>query len=191
MPTPSETGVVKLRIRLDNVKPAITRDVYFSAEAMGWYNAHMHHVWTSTNYGSKRTYYEPAAYHEMELGHGQAYDNINILEFFPERGSTLKLEYDFGDGWVHTIKRMADPTWGPELLPALVAAKNACPPEDIGGPHTFMEIMTILEKDGLPGLRRQEYEDHIDWWVEDFDREDSELEGLQDIVEALALGEDL
>jgi len=58
----------------------------------------------------------------------------------------FEYRYDMGDGWEHriVIESLPNPVgrdWG---LPICLAGENACPPEDVGGPHAYTEFLEIL-----------------------------------------------
>jgi hypothetical protein len=69
-------------------------------------------------------------------------------------GSKIEYEYDFGDGWVHSI--IIEKTLTQEQFDAsdvFVTGKGACPPEDCGGPYGFMsllETLRVVDKEKLP-----------------------------------------
>jgi hypothetical protein len=53
--------------------------------------------------------------------------------------------YDFGDGWEHVVKIEDLVAPRPGLPPIVcLAGANACPPEDVGGPHGYAEFLAIL-----------------------------------------------
>ena len=58
---------------------------------------------------------------------------------------TLRYIYDFGDGWEHTIKieRLGDPEPG-VAYPRLIEARGRCPPEDVGGPWGYGELLEAI-----------------------------------------------
>ncbi|MDR6858644.1 plasmid pRiA4b ORF-3 family protein [Variovorax guangxiensis] len=48
-------------------------------------------------------------------------------------------EYDFGDLWVHDLRIEATMPLDPKrMYPVCIAGRRAAPPEDCGGPQTFM-----------------------------------------------------
>ena len=58
---------------------------------------------------------------------------------------TIKYVYDFGDGWQHTIKVARLFAGVPGLsVPFLLEATGHCPPEDIGGPAAYMELLAAV-----------------------------------------------
>ncbi len=66
-----------------------------------------------------------------------------------------------GDGWRHRIVIESLPSsWTnkDQPLPVCIAGENACPPEDVGGPHGYMLFLEIL------GDRKHEqHEDMVRW----------------------------
>ena len=76
-------------------------------------------------------------------------------------GGELQYHYDMGDGWEHRIVIEAAPAYWEDFelgLPACMAGENACPPEDIGGPHGYALLLAIL------GDRKHEqHEDMLRW----------------------------
>jgi hypothetical protein len=100
---------------------------------------------------------------------------------------TLRYVYDFGDNWEHVLKLEK---WvengGPEGLPFLINAIGRCPPEDVGGPSGYAQLITALSDPAHP--------DHADtrrWVGEDFipaklDLSAADRKALEAAVEALA-----
>ena len=57
--------------------------------------------------------------------------------------SSFVYRYDFGDDWEHEIRVervIADRTAGIECT----GGARACPPEDCGGPHGYMQLIEVL-----------------------------------------------
>ncbi len=67
---------------------------------------------------------------------------VSLLSAAQDTGAkSFKYLYDFGDGWVHSIKiERTFPALGMER-PMLIEATGACPPEDIGGPWGYQELL--------------------------------------------------
>jgi hypothetical protein len=62
-------------------------------------------------------------------------------------GGEVEYRYDMGDGWRHRVVIESTPAqWstGELPLPACVAGENACPPDDIGGPHGYALFLEII-----------------------------------------------
>lgn len=56
-------------------------------------------------------------------------------------------------------KEMPVATVSERRLPVCVAGENACPPEDVGGPHGYGQFLDIL------GDRQHEQHDDIVRWI--------------------------
>jgi hypothetical protein len=77
----------------------------------------------------------------------------------------MTYEYDFGDGWDHTLvlEKVIDPGM---QCPVCLEGERNCPPEDCGGSYGFMEMLEIL--------KNPDHEEHETWktWVgEEYDSE--------------------
>ena len=95
---------------------------------------------------------------------------------------TLRYLYDYGDCWEHTIKveRMAPPE--PDVAyPRLIEASGRCPPEDVGGPWGYAEMLEALEDP-----KHERHAETRDWLGEDFDPHAFEPDLLKADVAALA-----
>ena len=52
---------------------------------------------------------------------------------------------DFGNGWEHTVKAddlVMPPKEGNRIR--CLAGENACPPEDVGGPHAYFDFVAAI-----------------------------------------------
>ena len=168
-----------LRIELANVKPPVWRKVEIPSNmlldsfheliqtVMGWENEHLHAFRTK-----ERSIEEDE---ELELAVG------DLLE---KEGSKFTYEYDFGDGWVHkiTLQKMeaTDPL---DRTIRVLGGKNACPPEDIGGPWIYSRMVELWlsgDKKRLKSEFAARAERLLD---EDFDPTYFDLEDAQEYVE--------
>jgi hypothetical protein len=89
---------------------------------------------------------------------------------------------DFGDGWEHAIKikRLADLEAG-AFYPRLIEASGRCPPEDVGGPWGYGEMLKAISDPKHE--RRAEIRA---WLAEDFDPKLVDIEALTNNVSTLA-----
>lgn len=70
---------------------------------------------------------------------------VPVARYFPEKGAAADYEYDFGDGWEHTIVLEDVVDRGPGgRYPRCVAGQRACPPEDCGGVHGYERLLRVL-----------------------------------------------
>jgi hypothetical protein len=81
-----------------------------------------------------------------------------------------------GDGWQHRIVIESPPHLGAAQdlpLPICLAGENACPPEDVGGPHGYAEFLKILSD-----RKHEQYEDMVRWIGGVFDPKGFDLNRL-------------
>lgn len=117
--------------------------------AMGWENCHMHQfVVGKTCYGIP----------DDEFGIGaETVDEaaVQLSQLAPPNKRKLRFiyEYDFGDGWRHEVLVEKCPAPEPGAkFPRCVAGERAGPPEDIGGPWGYGELLEELK---LPPRQRE------------------------------------
>jgi hypothetical protein len=144
-------GICRLTITLDGIEPPIWRRLVVPARftlerlhsalqtALGWTNSHLHMF----RFGDERVGmpYELGDLDEMYTRSGR----IVHLEDVVARGHRRKsYDYDFGDGWTHTIELedVRDDDEGPSL--ACLDGARACPPENCGGVHGYQDLLEIL-----------------------------------------------
>jgi hypothetical protein len=103
--------------------------------SMGWTDTHLHVFSTAAgDYGVP----------DPELGFRNEL-NARLGQFLTQPGDRIQYAYDFGDGWEHDIvlEKRLDPD--PEAqIPACLAGKGACPPEDCGGPWGYADLKETL-----------------------------------------------
>ncbi|MBN1250468.1 MAG: SEC-C domain-containing protein [Anaerolineae bacterium] len=155
--------VYQIRVDLNGIRPPIWRRLLIPEDytldwvhetlqvAMGWWGGHLH-MFTRDG--------EAFCPPEYEFDDTVDEATVRLADLLPQVGSKAKYEYDFGDGWVHTLQLEkvlpADPE---EIYPQCVKGRRACPPEDVGGIpgyHTFL--------DALANPERPESQDYIEWY---------------------------
>jgi hypothetical protein len=142
--------IARLKITLDDVKPVVQRRVEvpltirldrlhleFQA-AMGWTNSHLYEIrardvgWGMVN---------------PDWGDGSLdASKSRLIDVIEDTGAkTLKYLYDLGDGWEHTVKieRVIDAVPGMPY-PILIDGAGACPPEDVGGPWGYSDLIDAI-----------------------------------------------
>ncbi len=157
-------GIAHLRIKLDDVEPAVVRRVEVPLTirldrlhlvlqaAMGWTNSHLYEI-RARDIGWGIT--------DPDFGDGPLNASkarlIDVLEDVGTR--SLKYLYDFGDGWEHSVRieRITDPMPG-IAYPRLVEAAGRCPPEDVGGPCGYHDFL-----DAITDPNHEEHADSLQW----------------------------
>jgi hypothetical protein len=93
----------------------------------------------------------------------------------------IDYEYDFGDGWEHTLVVEARTlAQDGAVYPACVAGEGACPPEDCGGSPGFAEFKAVLA--GPPSAERDAL---LEWAGGDYDPGRFDLPGANTAVAAV------
>ncbi|TML44033.1 MAG: plasmid pRiA4b ORF-3 family protein, partial [Actinobacteria bacterium] len=139
--------------------------------AMGWQDAHLH------QFRVGNTTYAPARPADLDLGPRPKDEARARLAAVAPAGSRLAYEYDFGDGWEHTIEvEKVRPVSHGDAYPQCIAGERACPPEDCGGVWGYAELLDTLESgDG------DESDELLEWLEDEFDPDHLDL----DIVNAM------
>jgi hypothetical protein len=157
---PRRTDVVTYRVRADlkGTRPPLWRRLELASDlfldqvhqvlqvAFGWTNSHLH------QFGSGPAPYDPSTEHYLcpfqvdDGGEGVPEDEVRLDEVLADPGDKLFYEYDFGDGWEHTIKLEA-------ILPRPASAPRALctngrrdgPAEDCGGAGSYELISAATD----------------------------------------------
>lgn len=170
-----------VRLDLDGVLPPIWRRLRLASDltldqvhdiiqrAMGWQDCHLHHFVMGPDKRDLRRPHFLAPYDIEEGQEGVAEADVRLDQVLGKPGHRLFYEYDFGDGWWHTLKLEKVETWvdgDPDAH--CIAGRRACPPEDIGGPGMVAAVGDWLAGDTEgydPGWVRQV----LDWLPEGYD----------------------
>jgi hypothetical protein len=185
----SAATIARLKITLDDVKPAVLRRVEVPFDirldrlhlilqaAIGWTNSHLYEI-------RARGVRWSTPFPDQDSG-GDFLDarKVRLSEVLEDVGTkTLKYLYDFGDGWEHTIKieRLIDPEPG-TLYPRLIEAKGRCPPEDIGGPWGYAEFL-----EAIADPKHERHRELKEWFADDFNPNVVDVDRLSEDVAELA-----
>jgi hypothetical protein len=174
MTKPPTPKAVALRIELLEVVPLVWRRVlvpnqwtlaslhHYLQWVIGWTDSHAHEFEVGTGLVAPDWWIREAGSDE-EVSRYRDERRVSVAAVASELGARGELEYryDMGDGWEHRIviesapaSMIRDPP-----LPICVAGENACPPEDVGGPHGYAQVLAIL------GDRQHERHDDMVRWI--------------------------
>ena len=179
-------AVLRLKVTLDDVEPKVLRRIEVPADikldrlhltlqaALGWTNSHLFEIRTrDVGWGIPSPDWPDGPLDARK---------VKLIDVLEDAGTkTLRYLYDYGDGWEHTIKveRMI-PADTNIAYPRLIEASGRCPPEDVGGPWGYDEM--------LEALADPDHERHAEireWVGDDFDPHAFDAEPLRDNVAAL------
>jgi len=179
--------IALLKVTLDHVKPTVQRRVavpltirldrlhLLLQAALGWTNSHLYEIRArDVGWGMPDPDWDngPLDARKTRL--------VDVLEDTAVR--TFKYIYDFGDGWEHTIKieRIIAPVPGLEY-PILIDATGRCPPEDVGGPPGYSDLLDVLAD-----TKHERHAETKQWVGGAFDPNALNINQLAHAVEALA-----
>ena len=157
-----------LHISLDEVEPEVWRRLVVPSAillpdlasvfevTMGWAGYHLHQfVVADILFGA------PDDDNDWSID----YRKVTLQQVARAAGSTLSWEYDFGDGWTHTVRVEAIAEPDPAVVgPVVLDGAGACPPEDCGGPYGYTEMLAAVAD---PDHDR--HDDVLVWLGGDFD----------------------
>lgn len=160
--------VHQLKVTLRTVKPPVWRRIVVPSEitladlaatleaATGWDGYHLHAFEVDgTRYGTP----DPDWVND-DLDEGR----FRLGDVLPVVGSKMRWDYDFGDGWEHTVlvEEIGPPESG-VTYPTCLTGRRACPPEDCGGPWGYENLLQALADPSHP-----DHEDLREWVPPDF-----------------------
>ena len=126
---------------------------------MGWADYHLHRFETGEGiFGTPDPDYPDGTRNEAR---------IRLDRFLVSESDCIQYEYDFGDGWSHELRleKVIGPIEGDVDVECLDGAR-ACPPEDVGGPHGYLEFLRAIRDPTHP-----EHAQMADWIGGKFDSE--------------------
>ncbi len=151
----------RLRIDLDDTKPPIWRRVDIDSSfrldqlhelilaAFGWGGHHLHRFTIS-----KRDWNPEAFVTEFDIEDGDEGTpewTVRVDQLIGKPGDRLHYEYDFGDGWWHTLKLESVSRRDPAARPAeLVTGRRYAPPDDCGGPYGYEHLLKAVNDPSHP-----------------------------------------
>ncbi|EPE94247.1 plasmid pRiA4b ORF-3 family protein [Rhizobium grahamii] len=158
---------VQIRVSIDEIEPNAWRrlvlPVHWNLEhlhlgiqaAFNWWNYHFYEFCIGgLRYGDVETLTDDATDDDRRVFDQR---EVQLLDF--ERGAVFSYQYDFGDGWRHTVAveefltLTATPKHG-----TCVAGERARPPEDVGGVSGYERFQEIIADPEDP-----EYAETIRW----------------------------
>lgn len=161
------TGIARLRIELEEMQAPVFRRVEVPLAtrldalhvvfqvAMGWEDYHLYEfqIGRSVRYGLPDAGWDDADLRSVEKA------TLSHLLDQAHNGNTFHYIYDFGDGWLHTVKLEAVGDVDPDVTyPRLIEAEGRCPPEDCGGPGGYAHYL-----DAISDPDHEDHQEMIDW----------------------------
>lgn len=152
----------RLRIDLDHVVPEVWRRLLVPSTltlgelhpvlqtVMGWQDTHLHQWLRSDRAGALARYAMRASIDDGFADGDRCEDDVTLDELLAEPGDRLVYEYDFGDGWEHTVVLEAVEETAAPAEGRCLGGERACPPEDCGGEPGYEHLLAVLAEAGHP-----------------------------------------
>ena len=154
---------LKVRVELRGVSPSVWREVLVPSDyrlpelhevlqiVMGWYHKHLH------------VFRIAGVEYSSDKVDGAKRDLLSVSTAFKRAPEGFAYVYDFGDNWIHdvTLVEKVKAEAGP---PMCLAGAMACPPEDVGGPGGYEEMLSALAD-----RSHEEHADFVSWLGGGFD----------------------
>ena len=157
---PPTAQPVTLRIELLDVAPLVWRRVLVSNQwtlaslhnylqwVMGWMDTHAHEFQVGAGVVAPDWWIHEVGL-DSDTSNYRDERRVSVAAIATELGigGEIEYRYDMGDGWQHRIViEPPPPLWATSglPLPACVAGENACPPDDVGGPHGYALFLEII-----------------------------------------------
>ena len=177
--------IYQFKVQLQGIRPAIYRNILVEGDitfhelhhtiqiVMGWWTSHLYQFTAGS-----RSIANPAL---VDFGEVEDAKELKLSQVFAQKGDKIDYEYDFGDGWIHTVRldkilhlKMY------EDYPKCIGGKRKCPPEDCGGIWGYENLLAVMADKTNP-----EHEDMKAWLDGDFNPEEFDLEDINDELENL------
>lgn len=181
-----EPAIYQFKITLKGIRPPIWRRFLIHNQVsfeelhhiiqvvMGWedchlYNFHVNDEYVEVQHDSMDMFASTKEKHDTT--------DTQIGELITSEKQKCLYTYDFGDGWEHElVLEKILPSDENATVPICQKGKRACPPEDCGGPYMYNEIQKALRGEG-------EIEEGLREWLGEFDPEEFDVDGVNDILE--------
>ncbi|SDC01305.1 plasmid pRiA4b ORF-3 family protein [Williamwhitmania taraxaci] len=166
-------SIYQIQVALVGSKPKIWRRVLIPSDmplsdvhkviqtAMGWANSHLH------QFVKGKKYYAPVVEDDDSWDDTDSIDYKDILvsDLLKAVKDKMEYEYDFGDGWEHTVELEAIlPVDESAVYPFCVDGKMNCPVEDSGGVGGYQHMLAVLKD-----TAHEEYAEYMEWLGGDLD----------------------
>ncbi len=162
----------RFHIKLEGIDPPVWRRIRVPSsysfwdlhvaiqDAMGWLDCHLH-LYRVRNPGTGELESIGIPDDEPYLDEPPCLAgwDVPIARYFVKEGDATSYEYDFGDGWRHTVTLEGiDTIRKGEPRLSCLGGERRCPPEDCGGIHGYAEMLEVIADASHP-----EHEEMLRW----------------------------
>jgi len=164
--------VLQFKIELQEISPIIWRRILVPTDynfwdlhvaiqdSMGWDDSHLHHF-EIRGKGKRKAAKIGIPDFDGTGDLEEVYPGweIPVFVYFNELGIKAKYEYDYGDGWMHTVQLEGYLYKEKETkYPICIGGERACPPEDCGGVSGYYNVLKTISD-----IANEDYEDMKMW----------------------------
>ena len=130
---------------------------------MGWKDCHLHDFHIAGEIYTPR-YPELEGMDDLERkDERRAY----LRDVLGSQGFRFRYVYDMCDGWEHELEVIkVHPPEKDVRYPICLAGKRACPPENVGGPWGYADMLKAIADP-----KHEEHEQYVEWIGDSFDPE--------------------
>jgi hypothetical protein len=149
-----------MRIELCDIEPLIWRRIvvptswpmstlhHYVQWVMGWQDTHAHEFRIGDQVIAPNWWIKETSL-DRDTGNDRDERRVKVATVVSEAGTTGEFEYvyDMGDDWRHRLvieAEISTPARKFDRLPLCTAGENACPPDDVGGPHGYARFLAAL-----------------------------------------------
>ncbi|MDD4447280.1 MAG: plasmid pRiA4b ORF-3 family protein [Methanothrix sp.] len=151
-------AVYQIKVTLDGIKPSIWRRIQVRGDitlfklhkilqvVMGWQDYHLHQFLINGE-----SYSVISIEADMLGDDFKDEKRFKLSRVIPGEKFKFTYEYDFGDGWGHTI--LVEKIFRPEKelkAPVCLDGKRSAPPEDCGGKGGYRDVLKALKNPSHP-----------------------------------------
>lgn len=161
-PEANQIEAIRIKVILDKTNPQIWRELLVPKDitfyklhhtiqiAMGWKNSHLFEF-KIEGYRIGEIFDN---LEELDDSHIINAKETTLVSLVDNEGEQFKYEYDFGDGWDHTIILEKYESLEPkQQLPYCISGALKCPPEDCGGIPGFYDFLSVISDKHHPEHR--------------------------------------
>ncbi|WP_290888169.1 plasmid pRiA4b ORF-3 family protein [Arenimonas sp.] len=155
------TQILQIRIELERIEPLIWRRIQVPGDYTFW-DLHVAiqsaFAWTDTHLHEFR----PCGQRDGTPRFGLPLDDFDdkpplpcwehcVADVLSRANPRIEYEYDFGDGWEHTVvlEEVLEAAPG-KKYPRCTAGERSAPPDDCGGPGGYESLLETLADPGDP-----------------------------------------
>jgi len=183
----TKVPIYQIKVTLDDSKPPIWRRILVPSDialaklhrilqvVMGWSDYHLHQFIVGGAYIG-----EPHPDYDDYLDMHDERD-VTLRQIVSGEKFKFRYEYDFGDSWLHQVlvEKVLPPQPG-QQYPLCIKGKRACPPEDVGGVWGYGDFLEAIQNPDHP-----EHEEYLEWVGGEFDPEEFDLDGVNEVLRTL------